>query len=268
MMQMMLILSLLAFMLTKILIPLLAQLLASGGALRKNFQDREIPVAMGLVIGFGVLPSILIYGSFLNKIFAPQLLILLFTTLLVGLIDDLLGNHDVKGLKGHFSLLFKKKRLTSGALKAIIISLISLYFSFLVSDSYFVWILNYFILVFITNLFNLLDVRPGRTIKVYFLLGLILVLAYPFNNYLLIILSSVLAYSSWDLKGKGMLGDTGSNFLGMSIGISLVLNLSLTIKFILFLALIYLHWYTERNSLTKLIERVYFLRLIDNLGRR
>ena len=103
---------------------------------------------MGLVIGFGVLPSILIYGSFLNKIFAPQLLILLFTTLLVGLIDDLLGNHDVKGLKGHFSLLFKKKRLTSGALKAII-SLISLYFSFLVSDSYFVWILNYFYFSFL-----------------------------------------------------------------------------------------------------------------------
>ena len=38
MMQMMLILSLLAFMLTKILIPPLAQLLASGGALRKELS--------------------------------------------------------------------------------------------------------------------------------------------------------------------------------------------------------------------------------------
>lgn len=260
-------LSLLSFGLTKLLIYPLAQLLADGGALRKNFKGKEIPVAMGLVIGFGILPSLLIYGSLFNGKIVPQLLILFFITMSVGLIDDLLGNHEVKGLKGHFNLLLKKKKLSSGALKAIIISTISLYFSLLISNNYFVWILNFFILVLITNLFNLLDVRPGRAIKVYFLIGTVLVLTYTANNYLLIMLSSVLAFSPWDLKGKAMLGDTGSNLLGMSIGISVLLNLNLTLKIILFIALSYVHWYTERNSLTKLIERVYFLQFIDNLGR-
>ena len=66
-----------------------------------------------------------------------------------------------------------------------------------------------------------------------------------------------------------MLGDAGSNFLGMSIGLVLVTNLGQgSESYSGFFFLAYLHYYTEQKSLSALIERYSLLRFIDKLGRQ
>jgi len=257
-----------SFLLTKLILIPLANLLTGSGAVRENFLGNPIPIGMGLVIWLSVTPSLLIY----ERIgFNSNLLIYLLTitiTLLMGFADDLLGNHEVKGLKGHLSRLLRNGEITSGSLKALVISIISFFISLKLSTNLSQWFINFCILILMTNTFNLLDVRPGRSIKIYLLAATVLFINYPSERYFLgIITASIIAYAPWDFKAKAMLGDTGSNLLGMVIGMVVVTNLHFLSKGILLLSLILLHIYTEYRSLTTLIERNYILRILDNLGR-
>lgn len=266
---MVLLLILLSFLLTRLLLPLVASLLTKGGAVRENYIGRNIPIGMGLVTWLAVIPLLVVYGKLVGETDYFLFSLILTITILVGFLDDLLGNHQVKGLKGHLLKLFHDGQLTTGALKAITISLFSFLTSWLLTGNFIEVIINFFLLILTTNSFNLLDLRPGRVIKVYFLLAMLLVLLYPASRFFLgVFLASLFSYASWDLKGRVMLGDAGSNFLGMSIGLVLVTNLGQGSKVILFFFLAYLHYYTEQKSLSALIERYSLLRFIDKLGRQ
>lgn len=262
------VLILLSFLLTKIILNPVSKLLLNNGAVRENYLGKKIPIGLGLVIWLGTTPYLLIYGIINSEKNIFFILLILTTTLLVGFIDDLLGNHKIKGLKGHFLMFIRDKELTSGVLKALLISLFSLLFSYQISQNILLLIINFIILILTTNSFNLLDVRPGRTLKVFIFASILLSIFYPASRlFLSIIIASIIAYVPVDFKGKGMLGDTGSNFLGMSMGIVLISNLSNIVKIMVMIFLVYLHIFTEKQSLTALIDKVYFLRLIDNFGR-
>jgi len=262
------ILVIITFFLTKLIMTPLKVLLISSGAVRKNYQGKDIPIGLGLVLLFGIIPSFFIYGIIRKDENTFLIMLVLTLTLLVGLIDDLLGNHSVKGLKGHLLKLFIKKELTSGSLKAIFISVISLLVALYYWENTILFVLNFVILILTTNSFNLFDVRPGRAIKVYFLAyGLISIFSPQNTFYLGLIFTGLIAYAPLDFRGKGMLGDTGSNFLGMAVGLALIFNLAFISKVVAAILLIVLHFYTEKKSLTELIEKIFILRLIDNLGR-
>ena len=79
--------------------------------------------------------------------------------------------------------------------------------------------------------------------------------------------SGVIAYFNQDLKAKAMMGDTGSNVLGISIGILFVMGYPLKVRLIWLAFLIFIHILTEKYSLTKIIENNKFLNFIDKLGR-
>ena len=116
---------------------------------------------------------------------------------------------------------------------------------------------------------NLLDLRPGRAIKAYLLISIVFLFtlgAYT-KNILLLILPNVVAYFNQDLKAKAMMGDTGSNVLGISIGILFVMGYSLKVRVVWLVFLIFIHILTEKYSLTKIIENNKFLNFIDKLGR-
>ncbi|SMB95032.1 UDP-N-acetylmuramyl pentapeptide phosphotransferase/UDP-N-acetylglucosamine-1-phosphate transferase [Desulfonispora thiosulfatigenes DSM 11270] len=261
---------LLAFILTKISSVFIANMLIRCGAVRANFEGKDIPVGMGLTLFLGIIPSYLLINQFsLNNMDINYLTLFILTvTVLVGFIDDIIGETKVKGLKGHLKLFFTEGTLTTGALKAFVISLVSLFYSLKVSESFVLFILNLFILILTTNSFNLLDLRPGRAIKVYLLIAAIILINYPLNQPLLLVfLFALIAYFPLDLKQRAMLGDTGSNLLGISCGISLILNFNLSIKMVILAFLIILHVYTEKKSLSVLIEKNSVLRFLDNLGR-
>lgn len=261
-------LSILSYVFTKVSLTKVSKMLLRCGAVKKNYLGKDLPIGMGLGILIGILPSYLLI-DYMNLNFNNLYLILFIYTLtvLVGFIDDIIGETNIKGLKGHLTLFFKENIITTGTLKAIIISLVSIFFSFSISTDFISVIVNFLILIFTTNSFNLLDVRPGRAVKVYLVLSIIVLLFSPKNQLLLIFLFSIISYIPWDLKQKGMLGDTGSNLLGISLGITLVLNFNLLVKTVILLMLIILHIYTEKRSLSILIAKNPLLNYLDNLGR-
>ena len=116
---------------------------------------------------------------------------------------------------------------------------------------------------------NLLDLRPGRAIKVYILImvGIFITLTGYIKLLPLLILPNVLAYFNYDLKAKAMMGDTGSNVLGISIGILFVMGYSLKVRIAWLVFLVFIHILTEKYSLTKIIENNKVLNYIDKLGR-
>ena len=69
------------------------------------------------------------------------------------------------------------------------------------------------------------------------------------------------------LKAKAMMGDTGSNVLGISIGILMVLGYTLKVRIVWLVFLVLIHLLTEKFSLTKIIEKNKVLNFIDRLGR-
>ncbi|WP_195939775.1 glycosyl transferase [Romboutsia sp. 1001713B170131_170501_G6] len=257
---------------TYVVIPLFKNLLIDSNVLRPNYKKDMIPVSMGIVF----LPMIIINGIILgfvtndvnNLLHLFMFIFGMISMFFAGILDDIIGNRDVSGLKGHFKSLFKGK-LTTGGFKALFGGFIGILISIAISKDILDIIVNTLIIALSTNLMNLLDLRPGRAIKVYLVIGLVLLLTLTGfeKSLLLLLLPNVLAYFNYDLKAKAMMGDTGSNVLGISIGILICMGYSFNIRLAWLVFLIFIHILTEKYSLTKIIEKNKFLNFIDKLGR-
>ena len=257
---------------TYIMIPLFKNLLIESNCIRPNYKGEMIPVSMGIVF----LPMLIINGIILafftvDFISLSCLFIFIFgmmSMFFAGIIDDTIGNRDVSGLKGHFKSLFKGT-LTTGGFKALFGGFVGLIISVSISKSISDIIVNTLVIALSTNLMNLFDLRPGRAIKVY--LVIIITIIFTLSGYIqilpLLILPNVLSYFKFDLKAKAMMGDTGSNVLGISIGILMVLGYTAKVRISWLVFLILMHILTEKFSLTKIIEKNKVLNFIDRLGR-
>ena len=257
---------------TYAVIPLFRNLLIDSNVLRPNYKKDMIPVSMGIVFLPMLIINSIILAYFTNS-FKDMLHIFIFLFGLVsmffaGILDDIIGNRDVSGLTGHFKSLLKGK-LTTGGFKALFGGFIGIVISIAISKNIYDIVINTLIIALSTNLMNLLDLRPGRAIKGYLVISLVLLftLGEYTRNLLLLILPNVVAYFNQDLKAKAMMGDTGSNVLGISIGILFVMGYSLKVRLIWLAFLIFIHILTEKYSLTKIIENNKFLNFIDKLGR-
>ena len=93
-------------------------------------------------------------------------------------------------------------------------------------------------------------------------------LAMLFSTLVFTVLGSFLAYFPEDLKGRAMLGDTGSNVLGGVIGFSLITAAGIYLKLFTLTFLLLVHIYSEYRSLSLLIEETVWLKLIDDWGRK
>ncbi|WP_042271897.1 glycosyl transferase [Faecalimicrobium dakarense] len=254
------------------IIPLFKNLLVDSNVVRPNYKGDMIPVSMGIVfLPMVVINSAIIAVSttnFENLLYLFMYIFGMISMFFAGILDDIVGNRDVSGLKGHFKSLLKGS-LTTGGFKALFGGFIGIVISLGVSKSMGDLIINTLIIALSTNLMNLLDLRPGRAIKVYLIIMVsIFITLTGFTKVLpLLILPNVLAYFGYDLKAKAMMGDTGSNVLGISIGILFVLGYSLKVRLLWLAFLIFIHILTEKYSLTKIIEKNKVLNFIDKLGR-
>ena len=254
---------------------LLNMLLASG-AVRKNYRGNDIPVSVGISFPVSLILVFLFYALIKRYDFSFHIyLIGIISICFLGFIDDMLGQRDTLGFKGHFGALFKGK-LTTGGFKALGGGIIAFFLALSLSGlepSWKGWVdilLNTLIIALFTNMLNLLDLRPGRAIKGYlFFLLLIILMAVGRVNWLLItpLLGIILVYFPVDLKARAMMGDSGSNVLGLTLGYYSIVFLSLPYRAAVLLFLIAMHIYTEKFSLTKTIEQVPLLRAIDQAGR-
>jgi len=254
--------------------PAFIDIFMRSGKLVKNYRGEMIPQGIGIIFPICTLLWHTVFKLSAESL-ADNTLIILFaimTVSFIGFIDDMLGNRDVLGLKGHFKSLLKG-RLTTGALKAIVALLLAFILSLSISSSYVEILVNTLIIALFTNFFNLLDLRPGRAIKVYIIIFLAIIIGLTVTNEFettlsfISILGTVIGYFPNDLKARCMMGDAGSNVLGISIGILTVLSLSWHLRLAILAFLIGIHFITEKYSLTKLIEKNPFLNYLDNLGR-
>jgi len=282
-----------SFLLAKVLIRHCPKLTENGFLkLKKNYKGDVIPSSYGLLFlesslllviflafyEIKIEPIMNFLGStLLGEIYIPFVLVIFGIPMmgLGGLYDDLYGREEVKGFRGHFKRLFKEGRLTTGGAKALLGGGVSLILGFIicVSNSHFNWgmlLLNAGIIALTTNTLNLLDLRPGRAIKGFFL-GMVLVFltnsiqAFWLIFFLFPLMASVLVYAKIDFKGEAMMGDVGSNILGVALGISIAWQFSLYPKLVILLGLILFHIYCEFYSLSELIEKNKVLHFLDRL---
>ena len=273
------------FLGTYFMIPLFKSMLVNGNVIRPNYKNEMIPVGMGIVflpmiiinsiiLGFVTLNNIWFVSSSnynLNIVWLLCLALYIFSIMAMffaGALDDLIGNRNVSGLKGHFKSLFKGE-LTTGGFKALFGGFVGLVVSVCISSSIVDIIVNTLIIALSTNLMNLFDLSPGRAIKAYLviMIPIYITLTGYTKVFPLLILPNVLAYFNTDLKARGMMGDTGSNVLGISIGVLMALGYGIKVRLAWLVFLILMHLITEKFSLTKIIEKNRVLKFIDNLGR-
>ena len=272
------ILFVLGFLGTYFMIPLFKSMLVNSNVIRPNYKNEMIPVGMGIVflpmmiinsiiLGYITMNTIWAVGSTsylnMNTVWLLCLALYIFSMVCMffaGALDDLIGNRRVSGLKGE---------LTTGGFKALFGGFVGLVVSVCISNDIVDIIVNTLIIALSTNLMNLFDLRPGRAIKAY--LVIMIPIYITLTGYIkalpLLILPNVLAYFNTDLKARGMMGDTGSNVLGISIGVLMAFGYGIKVRVAWLVFLVLMHLITEKFSLTKIIEKNKVLKFIDDLGR-
>jgi glycosyl transferase family 4 len=191
----------------------------------------------------------------------------LFLVYLVGLLDDY-RDDPARGIRGHFKEL-ARGRVTPGTVKlAGIVGAATLVAVSLADESSRI-LLGIPVIAGSANLWNLLDVRPGRALKSFLVVGLVLVGWYArYDDFLLgAAIGSAAALLIFDLRERAMLGDAGANLLGFIIGLALFRILPTLGLAVTLVAILLLHALGETVTLSRLIEAARPLRWFDRLGR-
>lgn len=257
------------------LVPLVRRRLSEAGMERENYRGRRLPAPIGVAIVpaalIALIPITLLARLTTLDVFPVDTSIVLAFipgVALLGLIDDVMSGssrgwrqHAATALKGGFS---------SGALKAVGTLGLALLVASSIPGTDGEFLLTAGVLVLSTNAFNLLDLRPGRSVKTLFVLGILLTICTQLTEpaaALGIFLGPVLVAGFFDLREKAMLGDAGSNVVGALAGVWIVLTLDTNEQLIAFAILAVVNLYGEFRSISTIVEKLPGLRHLDSLGR-
>ena len=268
--------SLIALIVAAVLAPPLLRALREGGLVRENFRGRVLPFPFGVLVVFaavGALIALALLDRLAGADTLPADLALVVPYALgvafLGLADDALSGPQ-RGWRGHARAVLRGG-FSTGAMKAIGALGLALYVLAGRGGSDGRYLLAVAVLVLATNLFNLLDLRPGRAVKAFVLLGAGLTLgawdARPLAA-LGLFAAPVLVAGAYDVRERAMLGDTGSNLVGALAGLWLVLVLPSTLGLAIATGvLVIVTAYGEVRSISALIDRTPPLRFLDSIGR-
>jgi UDP-N-acetylmuramyl pentapeptide phosphotransferase/UDP-N-acetylglucosamine-1-phosphate transferase len=267
--------SALALVAAFVLAPPALRALAQAGFLRRNYRERMLPFPAGFVIVVAGMTALVVCAPLQELADAGVLrpetaLVVLYGVgvAFLGLVDDVFSPES-RGWRGHGRAVLGGG-FSTGALKAAGSLGLALYSLAGRYDQAWRYLLAVAVLVLATNLFNLLDLRPGRSTKAFVLLGAGLTIgawdAGPLAAIGLLGFPAV-ALGVYDLRERAMLGDTGSNLLGALAGLWIVLSLGATGQLIALALIALATVYGEFRSLSALIERTPVLRQLDSLGR-
>jgi UDP-GlcNAc:undecaprenyl-phosphate/decaprenyl-phosphate GlcNAc-1-phosphate transferase len=192
---------------------------------------------------------------------------------LLGLLDDALGRGSdalaPRGWRRHARAL-AAGRFSTGAIKALGALALAAYATSGLGQHDVRYVADLLLLLLTTNLFNLLDLRPGRVEKVLVaLLAGLCVGAWTVAplDLLGIFIGPVLVMAAFTLRERAMLGDAGANLVGALAGISLLVTLGDDARLIALGIVALLNLYGEFRSISRTIEGVPLLRSLDSLGR-
>jgi hypothetical protein len=187
-----------------------------------------------------------------------------------GLVDDLSADSGPRGLRGHLRAL-AGGHVSTGIVKLFTVSAVSVVTVAVSAGGRSVpaRLGGVVLIAAATNLWNDLDVRPGRALK-FGLPALPAVLACDWSVAPFVpgvALASLLVLP-WDLGERAMLGDAGANLLGFTIGVALFGALTDSQVVVAAVAAVGLNLLAETVTLSRAIDGVAPLRWFDRLGMR
>lgn len=270
----------LAIAISLFLVPAGARGLRDAGLVRGNYRGALLAFPLGAVLATAALVT-LAPLAFLNdradldllepalRQWLPYLLGIAF----LGFLDDSLGRGEAvatpRGWRGHWAAL-RTGSLSTGAIKAVGALALAAYVVSGRGLESWRYLVDVALLVLTTNLFNLLDLRPGRAEKALALLAVGLCLgAWTFEPLeLLGIFAGPVLVGAWLTLGeRAMLGDTGSNLVGAVAGVWLLTTLGQDARLAALAVVLALTIYGELRSISRTIDSVPPLRWLDSLGR-
>jgi UDP-GlcNAc:undecaprenyl-phosphate GlcNAc-1-phosphate transferase len=255
------------------------EMLAMPALSRTNYRGLPLPTAAGILIvlsllmieagravlgaaGVGEDPGLTLDRSLV--LFAA------FGFGFLGFVDDLLGAGKDRGFRGHVRAL-AEGRLTTGFLKLFGGAGVAVV---LVATPGFATgrrlITDAVLIALAANFANLLDLAPGRLIKASWVAYLPLAVVLGTDDIAIAIapiMGATLGLLPDDLRERLMLGDTGANVIGATLGLGVVLGLGSEGRTGVLIALIVLNVLAEVLSFSRVIERVPLLRAFDRLGQ-
>jgi len=270
----------LAIAISLFLVPAGVRGLRDAGLVRENYRGALLAFPLGAVLATAALVTL---GplAFLNdradldllepalRQWLPYLLGIAF----LGFLDDALGRGEAvatpRGWRGHWAAL-RGGSLSTGAIKAVGALALAAYVVSGRGLESWRYLADVALLILTTNLFNLLDLRPGRAEKGLALLGAGLCLgAWTFEPLeLLGIFAGPVLVGAWLTLGeRAMLGDTGSNLIGAVAGVWLLTTLGADGRLVALAVVLALTIYGELRSISRTIDSVPPLRWLDSLGR-
>ncbi|HEU5333143.1 MAG TPA: hypothetical protein VFU73_10270 [Actinocrinis sp.] len=193
-----------------------------------------------------------------------------------GVYDDLYGNGDRRGMRGHLAALAQGE-VTTGGVKILGIGGVGLLAGFLVrrgpGDTVVDKLLAGVTVAAAANAVNLLDLRPGRAIKAAVIAAAPAVARSGEGAGIAAVrcagLGAALALLPEDLDERAMLGDAGANALGAVLGTAAAASApsraALAGRAAVLTAVTLA---SEKVSFTKVIAGCPPLRALDGLGRR
>lgn len=249
-----------------------------AGLARDNFRGRRVAFPAGAVLIvcslIALAPLAILDDRADLDLLDPDLrrwAVYVLGVALLGLLDDALGAHDSapRGWRGHARAI-AAGRFSTGAIKAVGALALAAYATSGLGDRDFAYVADLLLLLLTTNLFNLLDLRPGRVEKVFVaLLAALCVGAWTVEplELLGIFIGPVLVVAAFTLRERAMLGDTGANLIGALAGVTLMVTLGETGRYVALGVVAGLNIYGEFRSISKTIDGVPLLRSLDSLGR-
>ncbi len=259
--------------------PWLKDMLLSGLS-RPNFRGRIVAFPAGAVLVacslIALAPLAVLNDRAGLDLLDPELrrwAVYVLGVSLLGLMDDALGGGDgdtmPRGWRAHARAL-AAGRFSTGAVKAAGALALAAYATSGLGRHGLGYVADLALLLLTTNLFNLLDLRPGRVEKVFAaLLAGVCIGSWTVAplDLLGIFIGPALVGAAFTLRERAMLGDTGSNLIGALAGIALLVTLGDSGRVVALAVVVALNAYGEFRSISRAIEGIPLLRSLDSLGR-
>jgi hypothetical protein len=227
---------------------------------RVNYRDRDVDLLGGPAAAVGSVMAATVAGS-------PGLIGAVGASAALGCYDDLFGVTHARGLRGHLAAL-RRGELTTGVVKMAGLAAAGLLAAPHRSNPA-ARLADAALISGTANLVNLLDLRPGRALKVTALLGAPLAVGGGAGPAAAAgAAATAITLLPGDLSEHHMIGDCGANALGALLGWSVTARGNGPTRMFALAAVIGLTLASERMSFSAVIEQHPTLAALDRWGRQ
>jgi hypothetical protein len=229
----------------------------------------SLPVTLGaVVVAFGALGAVAVFaavGVTRGGVIATIGCTLVFAA---GFVDDRVAGAP-RGLRAHLREL-ARMHVTTGVVKLVVIGASAIVVAASLPERGAASVAGAILMAAAANVGNGLDVRPGRVLKAFLPVAVVVLVAGPALELappLPGIVVGALVVLPADLRERAVLGDGGSNLLGFVAGLGAFLVLPGWGVWVAGACVVALNVVAETLTFSRVIDSVPALRWFDALGR-